>query len=163
MADPLRVSQEVGDALAAGRGVVALETSVVAHGLARPHGVEAHRRCVEAVRRAGAVPATVAVLDGAIVVGASDAEVARLADATARPAKAGASDLAALAVARRDAGTTVSATVAVAARAGIRVVATGGVGGVHRALAAGAAPDVSADLAEIAGSPVCVVSAGPKA
>ncbi|HEY6098293.1 MAG TPA: pseudouridine-5'-phosphate glycosidase, partial [Anaeromyxobacter sp.] len=106
------------------------------------------------------------------VVGATDEEVARLADAARladparRPAKAGARDLAPLLAAGRDAGTTVSATAFAAARAGIRVFATGGIGGVHRVLpgeAPAAAGDVSADLGELARTPVCVVSAGPKA
>ncbi|HEX9049141.1 MAG TPA: pseudouridine-5'-phosphate glycosidase [Anaeromyxobacter sp.] len=163
---PFRVAAEVREALAAGRPVVALETSVVAQGLPPPHNLEAARRCAAAVRRAGAVPAAVALVGGAIAVGASDAELERLADPSARAAKASARDLAPLAAAGRDAGTTVSATLAVAARAGIRVLATGGIGGVHRLLPgeplAGAA-DVSADLAELARAPVCVVSAGPKA
>lgn len=166
MEPPFRISAEVRDALAAGRGVVALETSVVAQGLPPPHNLDAARRCAEAIRRSRAVPAAVAVIGGAIVVGASDDELARLADPGAGAAKAGARDLAPLVAARRDAGTTVSATVAVAARAGIRVFATGGIGGVHR-LAPGEPPagaaDVSADLAELARAPVCVVCTGPKA
>jgi pseudouridine-5'-phosphate glycosidase len=112
------------------------------------------------------VPAAVAVLGGRIVVGASPAEIARLGDPSARPAKAGARDLAALVAAGRDAGTTVSATAAIAGRAGIRVFATGGIGGVHRVAAqdtAAAWGDVSADLFEIARQPVCLVCAGPKA
>jgi pseudouridine-5'-phosphate glycosidase len=164
--EPLHVADEVRAALADGRPVVALETSVVAHGLPPPHGLDAARLQAAAVRRAGAVPAAIAVVGGRIVAGASEADLARLADPAAGAAKAGARDLAALAAAGRDAGTTVSATAAVAARAGIRVFATGGIGGVHRLLAgdppAGAA-DVSADLAELTRSPVCVVSAGPKA
>jgi pseudouridylate synthase len=164
---PLRIAAEVEDALASGRAVVALETSVVAQGLPPPHNLVAARRCAAAVRAAGAVPAAVAVLGGSIVVGAGDSELARLADpASARPSKAAARDLAPLVLAGRDAGTTVSGTVAVAALAGIRVFATGGIGGVHRMPPgdppAGAA-DVSADLAEIARRRVCVVSAGPKA
>jgi pseudouridine-5'-phosphate glycosidase len=161
----IRVGDEVREALEAGRGVVALETSVVAHGLPPPANLEAARRCAAAVRAAGAVPAPVLVLDGALLVGASDADVARLADPAGRPAKAAARDLAPLLAARRAAGTTVSATAFAAARAGIRVFATGGIGGVHRVApgepAAGAG-DVSADLAELARSAVCVVCAGPK-
>lgn len=163
---PLRIAPEVADALAAGRPVVALETSVVAQGLPPPHNLDAARRCAAAVRAAGAVPAAVGVIGGRIAVGASDAELARLADPASRAAKAAARDLAPLLLAGRDAGTTVSATVAIAARAGIRVFATGGIGGVHR-IAPGEPPagagDVSADLAEIARRRVCVVSAGPKA
>lgn len=158
----LRIGEEVRGALDGGAPVVALETSVVAHGLPTPDGVEASRRCAEAVRGGGAVPAVVAVLGGVLVVGASDAEVERLADPGRRAGKAGARDLAAFLAAGGDAGTTVSATCAAASLAGIRVFATGGIGGVHRAGPAGAW-DVSADLAEMARSPVCVVSAGPKA
>lgn len=164
--DSIRVADEVREALAAGRPVVALETSVVAHGLPAPFNLDAARRVTERVRASGAVPAFVAVLRGQVVAGADGAELERLADPAARAAKAQARDLCALAAAGRDAGTTVSATVAVAALVGIRVVATGGIGGVHRVLA-GAPPagagDVSADIVEIARRPVCVVSAGPKA
>lgn len=166
MLEPVRTSPEVAAALADRRPVVALETSVVAQGLPPPHNLEAARRCAAAVRRGGAVPAPIAVLDGQVVVGAGEAELARLADPARRAAKAGARDLGPLLQARRDAGTTVSATVAIAARAGIRLFATGGIGGVHRLLPGEpptAAGDVSADLGELARSPVCVVSAGPKA
>lgn len=166
MTDLIRASPEVTAALLDRLPVVALESSVVAQGLPPPHNLEAARRCEAAVRAAGAVPATVALLDGRVVVGASLAELERLADPARRPAKAGARDLAPLLAARRDAGTTVSATAAIAARVGIRLFATGGIGGVHRVLPGdppAAAGDVSADLAELARSPVCVVSAGPKA
>jgi pseudouridine-5'-phosphate glycosidase len=163
---PLRVSEEVRSALAASRPVVALETSVVAQGLPPPDNLEAARRMDAAVRAAGALPAAIAVLGGAVVVGASSEELARLADAARRPAKAAARDLAPLLAAGRDAGTTVSATAWAAARVGIRVFATGGIGGVHR-VAPGEPPsgaaDVSADLPELARTPLCVVSAGPKA
>jgi pseudouridine-5'-phosphate glycosidase len=162
----LAIADEIQAALAAGRPVVALETSVVAHGLPHPENLGAARRCADAVRSAGAVPATIAVLGGRVVVGADEGELARLADPARRPAKAAARDLGALLAAGRDAGTTVSATAAIAARVGIRVFATGGIGGVHR-LAPGeppaAARDVSADLAELARRRVCVVCAGPKA
>lgn len=163
---PLRISEEVREALAGGRPVVALESSVVAHGLPPPHGLDAARRCLAAVRAGGAVPAAIAILEGAVVVGASEAQLARLAEPARAPAKAAMRDVAALLAEGRDAGTTVSATAALAARAGIRVFATGGIGGVHRIAegepAAGAA-DVSADLAELARAPLCVVCAGPKA
>lgn len=166
MDDAIRVADEVGEALAAGRPVVALETSVVAHGLPSPANLEAARRCAAAVRGAGAVPATVGILGGRITVGLSEPELERLADPAAHAAKVQARDLAALLVEGRDGGTTVSATVAVAGLVGIRVMATGGIGGVHR-MAPGEGPsaagDVSADLDELARQPVCVVSAGPKA
>jgi len=163
---PLRVADEVQRALADGRPVVALETSVVAHGLPPPEGLEAARRQSAAVRAGGGVPAHVAVVAGEIVVGASEADLARLADPERHPAKASARDLAPLVAAGADAGTTVSATCWAAARAGIRLFATGGIGGVHR-VSAGEPPsgarDVSADLPEIARRAVCVVSSGPKA
>jgi pseudouridine-5'-phosphate glycosidase len=139
-----------------------LETSVVAHGLPHPHNLEAARRCATAVRDAGAVPAAIAIVGGRIVVGASDSDLQRLADASSRPAKAGARDLAPLSAAKRDAGTTVSATCAVASRVGIRVFATGGIGGVHRRSSPSEPLDVSADLLELSRARVCVVCAGPK-
>jgi pseudouridine-5'-phosphate glycosidase len=165
MDDAIRVAGEVREALEAGRPVVALETSVVAHGLPSPQNLESARRSAAAVRDAGAVPAVVGVLAGQIVVGLTEAELQRLADPATGAAKAQARDLAALVVAGRDGGTTVSATVAIAGLLGIRVVATGGIGGVHRVPEGGgsaAALDVSADLDELARQPVCVVSAGPK-
>jgi pseudouridine-5'-phosphate glycosidase len=152
----------VREALRAGDPVVALESSVVAHGLPAPEGAAASRACGRAVREGGAVPAVVAILGGKLVIGAEDDEVESLGRSRA-VAKAGARDVAALLAAGRDAGTTVSATCAAAALVGIRFLATGGIGGVHRASAGSGAWDVSADLAELARSPVCVVSAGPKA
>jgi len=159
----LQIAPEVRDALAIGRAVVALETSVIAHGLPPPANLEAAQRCAAAVRAAGAVPAFIGLLGGRVAIGASDAELARLADPGTRAAKAGVRDLAALLLERRDAGTTVSATMAIAARVGIRVFATGGVGGVHRAGPHdGALRDRSSDLLELSRHPVCVVAAGPK-
>jgi pseudouridine-5'-phosphate glycosidase len=158
----LRVSEEVAAALREGRAVVALETSVVAQGLPPPANLQAARLCGAAVRAEGAVPAAIAVLGGELVVGASDSQLERLADPSRKVAKAGARDLAALCAAGRDAGTTVSATCAIAERAKIRVFATGGIGGVHRRVDPLDPPDVSADLAEIARRRVCVVCAGPK-
>ncbi len=166
MSSPIRIAEEVRDALAHGRAVVALETSVVAHGLPPPHNLEAARRCAAAVRAAGAVPAAIGVVGGELRVGLGEEELARLGDPARRPAKAAVRDLAALLAAGRDAGTTVSATAATAACVGIRVFATGGIGGVHRVRPGeppAGAGDVSADLAELTRSPVCVVSAGPKA
>lgn len=160
----LQIAPEVRDALAIGRAVVALETSVVAHGLPPPVNLEAARKCAAAVRASGAVPAFVALLGGKVIVGAGEQDLERLADPGARAAKAGVRDIAPLLHERRDAGTTVSASVAIAARVGIRVFATGGIGGVHRAVPSedGALRDVSSDLREIARQRVCVVAAGPK-
>ena len=151
----INIAPEVRDALADGRAVVALETSVVAHGLPRPSNLETAARMSAAVRGAGAVPAFAAVIGGRIVLGADEAQLERLADGKA--AKAGSRDLAALIAGAGDAGTTVSATCAIAALCGVRVFATGGIGGVHRG-----GFDVSSDLLEISRQPVCVVSAGPK-
>src|SRR5438132_639967 len=158
----LQIAEEVAIALRESRAVVALETSVVAQGLPPPANLEAARRCAAAVRAGGAVPAAVAVIEGRIVVGASEAQLERIADPSRKPAKAGSRDLAAVCARGLDAGTTVSATCAVAERAGIRVFATGGIGGVHRRVDANQPPDVSSDLGEIARRRVCVVCAGPK-
>jgi pseudouridine-5'-phosphate glycosidase len=158
----LRIAGEVASALREGRPLVALESSVVAQGLPPPANLESARRCAAAIRAEGAVPATVAVIEGELVVGANDAQIERLADPARKPAKAGSRDLAAVCTRRLDAGTTVSATCAIAERAGIRVFATGGIGGVHRRGHPSEPPDVSSDLVEIARRRVCVVCAGPK-
>jgi pseudouridine-5'-phosphate glycosidase len=157
----IQLADEVAAALHERKPVVALETSVVAQGLPPPHNLEAARRCAAAVRAAGATPAAIAVISGTVVVGASDAELQRLAEGGA--AKAGARDLAPLLARKASAGTTVSATCAIAERVGIRVFATGGIGGVHRRLDPAEPMDVSADLLEISRRRVCVVCAGPKA
>ena len=158
----LEVSEEVRAALAASKPVVALETSVVAQGLPAPANLESARACAAAVREKGAVPAAIAVIEGRLVVGATEAQLERLADPRRKAAKAAARDLGALVAQRRDAGTTVSATCAIAELAGIRFFATGGIGGVHRKLDPLEPLDVSSDLAEIARRKVCVVCAGPK-
>ena len=157
----IAVSDEVRAAIEQGTAV-ALETSVLAQGLPPPHNLEAARRCARAVREAGAVPAAVAVIGGRIVVGATEVELLRLADPDRGAAKAGVRDLAALCAAGRDAGTTVSATCAVADRVGIHVFATGGIGGVHRRASPAEPLDVSSDLIELSRRQVCVVCAGPK-
>jgi pseudouridylate synthase len=135
--------------------VVALETSIVGQGLPHPHNLLAARGCEAAIREEGAVPATVAVLDGRIRVGLGDRELESIAS---RSVKVSARDLGP-ALARGDAGaTTVAATMRSASLAGIRFMATGGIGGVHR----GHAYDESADLEELARSPVAVFCAGAK-
>jgi pseudouridylate synthase len=159
----LEIAEEVAAALREGRPVVALESSVIAQGLPAPLNLEAARECVAAVRAGGAVPAIIAVIGGRVLVGARDSDLGRLADPARKAAKAGSRDLAAVCARGLDAGTTVSATCAVAERAGIRVFATGGIGGVHRRAGPTEAADVSSDLAEIARRRVCVVCAGPKA
>ena len=160
MKDPLHLSADVEAALRDGRPVVALESTLITHGLPWPANAETALAMEKAVREAGAVPATIAVLGGTITVGLSSAEIERLAS---RPfgsvRKCSRRDLP-IAVARReDASTTVAGTMIVAHRAGIRVFGTGGIGGVHR----GAPFDVSADLIELGRTPVAVVCAGAKA
>ncbi len=155
----LEVAPRVWGALRAGRPVVALESTLITHGFAAPLNLDAARRAEAAVRAGGAEPATVAVRDGRLVVGLSDDELAALA-AAPTPRKASRATLS-LALAEGGwAGTTVSATMIAALLAGIRVFATGGIGGVHRGGAT--TMDVSADLDELARTPVLVVCAGPK-
>jgi len=158
----LEVAPRIRDALAAGRAVVALESTLVTHGLAAPRNLEAAMRAEAAVRAGGAEPATVAVRDGRLLVGLSEAELSELADAPALgPLRKASRGTLALAWAEGGwAGTTVSATMIAAALAGIRVFATGGIGGVHRGGAESL--DISADLDELARTPVLVVCAGPK-
>ncbi len=153
----IRVADEVRDALDAGGTVVALETTLVAHGFPPGEGLEVGLESERQVRAAGAVPATVGVLAGEIVVGLTAEE---LADFGPEARKAGPRDLAAAAVQRAVGATTVGGTLAVARAVGIRWLATGGLGGVHRGFPH--PPDVSADLAALARSPVLVVSAGVK-
>jgi pseudouridine-5'-phosphate glycosidase len=155
----LAVQPEVAAALAAHRAVVALESTVIAHGLPRPQNLTAARALEEEVRGLGSTPATIAISDGQAVVGADDALLARLAE-DPDVAKVSLRDIAPV-LARRGLGaTTVAATVEIAARAGITVMATGGIGGVHRG--AERSFDESADLEAIARNPVCVVCAGAK-
>ncbi len=149
----IELAAEVRDA----RAVVALETTLVAHGFPRGEGTEVGLAAERAVREAGAVPATIGVLDGRIRVGLSPDELARF-DETAR--KAGPRDLAACAVQDAVGATTVGGTLAVCRVAGIRFMGTGGLGGVHRGFPH--PPDVSADLGELARTQTLVVSAGIK-
>jgi pseudouridine-5'-phosphate glycosidase len=153
------VARDVADALADGGAVVALESTIIAHGLPWPDNLEVARDLERAVRDGGAVPATIAVIGGAPRVGLDATALEDLARRGADFAKAGAQDLAVHAARARDAATTVSATAVLAARAGIRVFSTGGIGGVHR----GDAGDVSHDLVALARTPIAVVSAGAKA
>jgi pseudouridylate synthase len=149
------MSAEVAEALARGRPVVALETSIVGQGLPAPHNLRAARDCESAIRKEGAVPATIGVLDGQIVVGLSDAEVVRIA---AGAVKVSSRDLGPALVRRAVGATTVAATMRAAEMAGIRCFATGGIGGVHR----GHPEDQSADLVELGRAAVAVFCAGAK-
>jgi pseudouridylate synthase len=155
----LTLAPEVERALIRSQPVVALETSLVAHGLPHPHGLEAALRCEQRVRDAGAVPATVAIIDGSVRVGIEPSELELLATAdTVR--KVGPRDLAACVVSGDAGATTVAGTLAVCRIAGIHFMATGGIGGVHRGWQQ--SRDVSADLYEIAFAAVCVVCSGAK-
>ncbi len=155
----LRLGAAVAEALAAGRPVVALESTVIAHGLPRPANVEVALAMEEALRAAGATPATVALLDGRIVIGLTPDEIARIGE---EPGvwKASRRDLAAAIARGASAATTVAGTLACAALAGVRVFATGGIGGVHRG--AVESLDISADLPELARAPLVTVCAGAK-
>jgi pseudouridine-5'-phosphate glycosidase len=157
----LHVSEEVGEALAARRPVVALESSLIAQGLPPPDNLETAWAAEAAVRGHGAVPATTAIADGRVMVGAKNALLERLADPDAVVAKAGSRDLGPLIASGALASTTVSATLRIAHAAGIAVMATGGIGGVHRG--AERSFDVSADVDELADAPVAVVCSGAKA
>ncbi|WP_320772785.1 pseudouridine-5'-phosphate glycosidase [Streptomyces sp. CRN 30] len=155
----LMVSEEVREAVDSGRPVVALESTIIAHGLPRPRNLQVARDLEETVRQEGAVPATIAVLDGRPQVGVGKEQLERIANEDGMR-KLGHRDLP-LAVASGASGaTTVSATAALAARAGIRVFATGGLGGVHREWTV--TQDESADLGLLARTRVTVVCAGVK-
>jgi pseudouridine-5'-phosphate glycosidase len=154
------LSDEVAGALAAGRPVVALESTIVSHGLPWPRNLELAQEVAGEVRAGGAVPATVAVIDGRLRAGLDAAALERLARGTG-VAKLSRADLAVCMAEGRTGATTVAATMIAAARAGIDVFATGGIGGVHRG--AETSFDVSADLRELAQSPVTVVASGAKA
>jgi pseudouridine-5'-phosphate glycosidase len=149
----------IAEALQAGRPVVALESSLLAQGLPWPQNLETGKAAEEAVRQGGAVPATIAVLLGRPTVGLCDSELRQLCEAD-DVTKATTRDLAAAYVFKRTAATTVAATIFLAHRMGIRVMATGGIGGVHRDHETSG--DVSADLLELARTPVAVVCAGIK-
>jgi len=159
MTNGMQFSDEIADAIARGAPLLALESTIVAHGLPWPDNLEIGRELEAATRDAGAVPATIAVFDGVAQIGLSDAQLERLAREAGSFVKAGAADLPVIISRGRNAATTVSATAALAARAGIRVFATGGIGGVHR----GDALDVSSDLTTLARTQIALVSAGAKA
>lgn len=157
----LRVQPEVADALASGLPVVALESTIISHGMPYPRNIETALRVEQAVRDSGAVPATIALLDGYMQVGLPKADIERLGMPEASVSKVSRRDLAVLLSTRRLGATTVAATMFIAHQAGIRIFATGGIGGVHRG--ATHTMDVSADLQELARTPVAVVTAGAKA
>ncbi|HEX4766701.1 MAG TPA: pseudouridine-5'-phosphate glycosidase [Lichenihabitans sp.] len=157
---PLDISDEVTSALAAGRAVVALESTIVTHGMPYPANVETARAVEAVIRERGAVPATIVVLGGRIKVGLAPDEIERLGTLQG-VMKLSRADLPFAIAERRDGSTTVAATMICAALAGIAVFATGGIGGVHRG--AEETMDISADLDELGSTPVTVVCAGAKA
>ena len=151
------INPEITSALAANRAVVALESTVIAHGLPRPRNLETAQQVEQIVRAEGATPATIAVLSGKLCVGLDQEQMQRI--ATGDDIKKLSTRDLAIAVARGwNGATTVASTMWIAHRAGIRVFATGGIGGVHR----GSLPDVSADLPELARTPMIVVCSGAK-
>jgi pseudouridylate synthase len=156
----LRVAPEVQEALHNRGAVVGLETTLIAHGFPPRVGVEVGLAAESAVRAAGALPATIGVLDGAVAVGLTEDELARFGDAGAEARKAGPRDLGACAAQDELGATTAGGTLAVCRLVGIRFMGTGGIGGVHRGYAK--RPDVSADLTELARTPALVVCSGVK-
>ncbi|MBK1795429.1 pseudouridine-5'-phosphate glycosidase [Devosia sp. WQ 349] len=156
----LSVSGEVKSALAKGLPVVALESTIITHGMPYPQNLAMARDVEDVVRKAGAVPATIAIMDGRLCVGVSGDDLERLAVEGHRAAKASRRDVAALLASGEMAGTTVATTMQIAALAGIAIFATGGIGGVHRG--AEDSFDISADLEELGNTPVTVICAGAK-
>lgn len=156
----LDVKEEVSQALAEKKAVVALESTIISHGMPYPQNVETALKVEEAVRQEGAVPATIAVIGGRLKAGLSPEEIEYFGKKGRRIAKASRRDLAMLCARGLDGATTVTTTMIIAHMAGIRIFATGGIGGVHRG--AETTMDISADLEELAHTPVMVVCAGAK-
>ena len=161
MSYELHYSDEVAAARADGKAIVALESTIIAHGMPYPQNVETARAVEGIIREAGAVPATIAVIGGRLKAGLSDAELDRFGRDGPAIAKVSTRDLPNVVARGMDGATTVASTMRIAAMAGIAVFATGGIGGVHRG--AETSFDVSADLDEFAQSNVAVVTAGAKA
>ena len=156
----LDISPEVQEALAAGKPVVALESTIISHGMPYPKNVQTALKVEQTIRENGAVPATIAVIGGRLKAGLSADEIEYLGKAGRKVAKASRRDLPALVARKADGATTVTTTMMIAHMAGIRIFATGGIGGVHRG--AETTMDISADLEELAQTPVMVVCAGAK-
>jgi pseudouridine-5'-phosphate glycosidase len=157
MREFLDIAPEVDDALRHQRPVVALESTVIAHGLPRPQNLQTAQRLQEVVRETGAIPATIAILHGKLTVGLSDDQINALAnDSDIR--KISTREISVAVAQGWNGATTVASTTWIAHRAGIKVFATGGIGGVHR----GSLPDISADLPELARTPIIVVCSGAK-
>ncbi|MCR5089026.1 MAG: pseudouridine-5'-phosphate glycosidase [Oscillospiraceae bacterium] len=157
----LDVNPEVAEALAQGKPVVALESTIISHGMPYPQNAETALSVEKIIRENGATPATIAIIGGRLKVGLTPEEIDYLGKTGTAVAKASRRDLAVLVSGGLDGATTVTTTMMIAAMAGIRVFATGGIGGVHRG--AETSMDISADLEELANTPVVVVCAGAKA
>jgi pseudouridine-5'-phosphate glycosidase len=156
----LDIAPDVGQALAVGKPVVALESTIISHGMPYPQNVETAMQVEATVRDNGATPATIAILDGRLCAGLTPQQIRRLGKLGSSVAKCSRRDLAFVVAREQDGATTVAATLFIAAAAGIRVFATGGIGGVHRGVEE--TLDISADLDELARSNVAVVCAGIK-
>jgi pseudouridine-5'-phosphate glycosidase len=154
------LSDEVAEAVHGGQPLVALETTLVSHGFSGGRGLVAAKESADRVRAAGAVPATIGIVDGEVRVGLSDTDIERFAAAGMNARKASARDIAACVVQRTLGATTVGGTLAVCAAAGISFMATGGIGGVHRGFAT--SMDISSDLPRIARTQAMVVCSGAK-
>lgn len=157
MRELLNIAPDIAAATREGRPVVALESTVIAHGLPRPQNLQTAHRLQEVVRETGAIPATIAIIDGKLSVGLSDDQVNALANGS-DIRKISTRDISVAVAQGWNGATTVASTTWIAHRAGIKVFATGGIGGVHR----GSLPDVSADLPELARTPIIVVCSGAK-
>jgi pseudouridylate synthase len=156
----LAIAPDVAAALAAGAPVVALESTIITHGMPYPQNLEMAKNVERVIRDNGATPATIAIMDGKFHVGVTEADLERLAQTGGKAAKASRRDVAALLASGQTAGTTVATTMMAAHAAGIALFATGGIGGVHRG--AETTFDISADLDELGKTPVAVVCAGAK-
>ncbi len=156
----LEVSKEVAEALAENRPVVALESTIISHGMPYPQNVETACKVENIIREAGAVPATIAIIGGKLKAGLSKEEIEHLGKCGSDVPKASRRDIPVLLAKGSDGATTVTTTMMIASMAGIRIFATGGIGGVHRG--AETTMDISADLEELAMTPVMVVCAGAK-
>lgn len=156
----LEINSEVKEALNAGKAVVALESTIISHGMPYPQNVEMAKKVEQIIREKGAVPATIAIMDGKLKVGLTEEEIDRLGKKGLEVIKASRRDIPFILAKKVEGATTVASTMIVAALAGIKVFATGGIGGVHRG--AETTMDISADLEELANTNVAVVCAGAK-
>ena len=157
----LKVSEEVKEALANNKPVVALESTIISHGMPYPKNAETALQCEEIIRKNGAVPATIAIIKGVLCVGLSKEEIEYVAKEGKNVVKVSRRDIPVVVANKLDGATTVAATMYIASLAGVKVFATGGIGGVHRG--AEVSMDISADLDELGATSVAVVCAGAKA